>query len=116
MRTKNLFVVAAATLALTPFAVANFALAQETTTSPPPTDAAASAAPAPTAVPAPAAVTSPVTVPSRGSSMDAVKSKFGAPTQEESSVGTPPITRWDYPGYSVFFENDKVLHTVIART
>ena len=109
MRTKTLFAVAAVTLVF-----ANFALAQETTT-PPPTDAAATAAPAPAAVPAPSAAAAPITVPSRGSSMEAVKSKFGAPTQEESSVGSPPITRWDYPGYAVFFENDKVLHTVIAR-
>ena len=54
-------------------------------------------------------------VPRRGTTMDAVRAKFGAPSQEEAAVGKPPITRWDYPNYSVFFEYDKVLHTVVAR-
>jgi hypothetical protein len=31
-------------------------------------------------------------------------------------VGHPPITRWDYPAYSVFFEHDHVLHTVAHPT
>jgi hypothetical protein len=48
--------------------------------------------------------------------MESVKAKFGAPLQEEPAVGTPPITRWDYAGYSVFFENDKVLHSVVKAT
>jgi len=26
----------------------------------------------------------------------------------------PPITRWDYDGYSVFFENSTVLHSVVT--
>jgi hypothetical protein len=56
-----------------------------------------------------------VAIPARGSTMETVKSKFGAPTQEIAAVGRPPITRWEYPGYVVFFENDRVLHTVISR-
>jgi hypothetical protein len=47
--------------------------------------------------------------------MEGVKAKFGSPVQEASPVGTPAITRWEYAGFVVFFENDKVLHTVIAR-
>jgi hypothetical protein len=46
--------------------------------------------------------------------MDSVKTKFGAPLQEVPPVGKPAITRWDYSGFAVFFENDKVLHTVLA--
>ena len=64
-----------------------------------------------TPAPAPAAT---VTVPARGSTMETVRSKFGSPTQEQPAIGLPPITRWDYPGYAVFFEHDKVLHTVLA--
>jgi hypothetical protein len=75
------------------------AFAQELTT-PPPASTSASA---------------PVT-PSRGASMEDVKAKFGAPSQEVPSIGQPPITRWEYPGYVVFFENDKVLHTVVVRS
>jgi hypothetical protein len=53
--------------------------------------------------------------PSRGSSMSAVEAHFGAPTTKHEAVGRPPITRWDYPQFSVFFEYDKVLHAVIVR-
>ena len=53
--------------------------------------------------------------PARGTTMESVKAKFGAPTQEIPPVGRPAISRWEYPGYVVFFENDKVLHTVIAK-
>jgi hypothetical protein len=53
--------------------------------------------------------------PSRGQTMESVKAKFGAPTSELAAVGQPPISRWEYPGYVVFFEHDKVLHTVIMK-
>jgi hypothetical protein len=53
--------------------------------------------------------------PTRGSSMSAVESRFGAPTTRHQAVGRPPITRWDYPGFSVFFEYDHVIHAVAAR-
>jgi hypothetical protein len=50
--------------------------------------------------------------PARGSTMQSVESRFGAPVSKHAAVGKPPITRWDYPGFSVFFENDRVLHSV----
>jgi hypothetical protein len=50
--------------------------------------------------------------PARGSTMGSVESKFGAPSQKHATVGQPPITRWDYPSFSVFFENDRVVHAV----
>jgi hypothetical protein len=53
--------------------------------------------------------------PSRGQTMENVRAKFGAPTQETPAVGQPPISRWEYPGYVVFFEHDKVLHTVVMK-
>ena len=53
--------------------------------------------------------------PARGSTMDNVRAKFGSPSQEVPAVGKPPITRWEYPGYVVFFEYDKVLHTVAVK-
>lgn len=60
-------------------------------------------------------------LPQRGMSMDTVRAKFGNPVTEHPAVPTnegplhPPITRWDYPGYSVFFENSTVLHSVVAH-
>ncbi len=50
--------------------------------------------------------------PARGTSMKAVEERFGAPESRSEAVGQPPITRWDYAGFSVFFEFDKVIHTV----
>jgi hypothetical protein len=54
--------------------------------------------------------------PNRGSTMATVESRYGAPTNRHAAVGNPPITRWDYPQFSVYFENDRVLHTVLVRS
>lgn len=54
--------------------------------------------------------------PHRGSTMTQVESRFGAPVVRHAAVGDPPITRWDYPQFSVFFEHDKVLHAVVVRS
>jgi hypothetical protein len=51
--------------------------------------------------------------PSRGMTMQAVESKFGAPQERHAAVGEPPISRWDYPGFKVFFEKDRVIHAVV---
>lgn len=50
--------------------------------------------------------------PKRGVTMTQVEAKFGAPVTKHDAVGQPPITRWDYPGFSVFFEHDRVIHAV----
>lgn len=50
--------------------------------------------------------------PSRGSTMNTVEQRFGAPNSKHAAVGQPPITRWDYAGFSVFFEHDRVIHAV----
>lgn len=54
--------------------------------------------------------------PSRGSTMANVQGRFGEPSSRHSAVGSPPITRWDYPQFSVYFEHDRVLHTVLIRS
>jgi hypothetical protein len=51
--------------------------------------------------------------PARGMSMEKVEASFGAPANRVSAVGTPPITRWEYPGFVVFFEHNIVLHSVV---
>jgi hypothetical protein len=53
--------------------------------------------------------------PKAGMSMSAVESTYGAPSERRSAVGQPPITRWDYPGFSVYFEHEIVLHAVARR-
>jgi hypothetical protein len=52
--------------------------------------------------------------PKRGSTMSEVEKRFGAPSARHPTVGKPPITRWDYQGFSVFFENDRVIHAVVT--
>jgi hypothetical protein len=53
--------------------------------------------------------------PARGMTMTRVESTFGAPSNRVAPVGQPPITRWEYPGFVVYFENQHVIHTVAVR-
>lgn len=55
------------------------------------------------------------TRPARGMTMARVESRFGAPSERRSAIGEPPISRWEYPGFTVFFEHDHVIHTVARR-
>ena len=57
----------------------------------------------------------PVEKPRLGSTMATVKSVYGEPGKVSGPVGEPPITRWDYPGFSVYFEYDSVLHSVVRH-
>jgi hypothetical protein len=55
--------------------------------------------------------------PARGMSMERVEAAFGAPTRRVPAVGggnpsQPPISRWEYPGFVVYFENNLVVHSV----
>lgn len=54
-----------------------------------------------------------VATPARGSTMSQVEAKFGAPQTRHDPVGKPPIARWDYPQFSVYFENSRVIHAVV---
>jgi hypothetical protein len=55
-------------------------------------------------------------LPRRGSTMTTVEAKFGAPRARHAAVGEPPITRWDYDAFSVYFEFQHVVHTVAHDT
>jgi hypothetical protein len=64
------------------------------------------------------AAQAPPALPTKGITMAAVEKKFGSPMHRRPTVGGdspkhPPITRWDYDGFSVIFENDKVIDAVI---
>ena len=52
--------------------------------------------------------------PTRGMTMDEVAGKFGAPATKVPAVGQPPISRWEYPGFVVYFEHEHVIHSVIV--
>jgi hypothetical protein len=53
--------------------------------------------------------------PTRGMTQDSVEANFGAPQNRRAAVGDPPITRWEYANFVVFFEYDKVIHAVSRR-
>jgi hypothetical protein len=53
--------------------------------------------------------------PKAGQTMTAVEAKFGVPAEKRGAVGEPPITRWDYAQFSVYFEHDRVIHAVAHR-
>ena len=55
-----------------------------------------------------------VATPPRGMTMTQVAAQFGAPETKIPAVGKPPISRWEYPGFVVYFENDHVIHSVVA--
>jgi hypothetical protein len=57
-----------------------------------------------------------VATPARGMTMDQVATKFGTPVTKVPAVGKPPISRWEYPGFVVFFEFDHVIHSVVANS
>ncbi|MCO7225844.1 hypothetical protein [Pleionea sp. CnH1-48] len=53
--------------------------------------------------------------PRHGISMDSVRSQYGEPAQILQPVGEPPITRWVYQDFTVYFEFDKVIHSVTHK-
>ncbi|WIG55825.1 MAG: hypothetical protein OJF61_001613 [Rhodanobacteraceae bacterium] len=57
-------------------------------------------------------------MPRRGMSMDQVKREYGAPlkvlaTRGGGSKHQPPIHRWEYANYIVYFEYSHVIHSVL---
>lgn len=50
--------------------------------------------------------------PDNGLSMQAVETRYGQPLEKAAPVGEPPITRWRYPDFTVYFEFNKVIHSV----
>ncbi len=45
--------------------------------------------------------------------MTIVREQFGQPGTEAPAVGKPPIARWYYAQYTVYFEFDRVISSVI---
>lgn len=51
--------------------------------------------------------------PGSGASMSQVEVGYGMPSERVPAVGEPPITRWEYGTYTVYFEHDRVIHSVV---
>ena len=54
-----------------------------------------------------------VELPGRGMSKDKVRERFGYPIERIAAVGKPPISKWRYDLFTVYFESDYVIHAVV---
>ncbi len=54
--------------------------------------------------------------PRNGQNKAKVESTFGQPLQRVAAVGEPPISKWVYSDFTVYFEHDIVLHAVRHRS
>lgn len=54
----------------------------------------------------------PADAPRAAMTMSEVLASRGEPERVFNPVGDPPITRWQFPEYVVYFENDRVITSV----
>lgn len=57
-----------------------------------------------------------IDVPQKSSTMNQVRVKYGDPMNEYGAVGEPPITRWVYADFIVYFEHQHVITTVLKKS
>ena len=53
--------------------------------------------------------------PVRGMTAQQVFNQFGKPLEEKAAIGNPPITRWTYSDFKVYFEYKHVIRSVVIR-
>lgn len=53
-----------------------------------------------------------IAIPLRGMTMEHVEANFGSPSDRRAPIGDPPITRWEYSDFIVYFEYKRVIHSV----
>ncbi len=53
--------------------------------------------------------------PAKGASKASVLQQFGEPQQRNAARGEPPISSWKYPEFSVYFEYEHVIHSVLIH-
>ncbi len=51
-------------------------------------------------------------LPQNNLTQNAVRNEFGDPQEQLPAVGEPPIFRWRYSDYTVYFERDRVIISV----
>lgn len=54
-----------------------------------------------------------VQLPGRGMSMEMVQNRFGEALEKIPAVGEPPISKWRYQNFTVYFESEFVIHAVV---
>jgi len=57
-----------------------------------------------------------IQTPKNGQSMESTQATFGEPLKKLSPVGEPPISKWVYPHFTVYFENNIVVHAVLNKS
>jgi len=53
--------------------------------------------------------------PAKGQTQERIRSQFGEPETIGAAKGNPPISRWDYVDFSVYFESGVVIHSVLKH-
>lgn len=56
----------------------------------------------------------PISRPTTGMTKSQVKAKYGEPKKWGAAVGEPPISSWVYDGFTVYFEYEHVIHSVLT--
>lgn len=54
-------------------------------------------------------------MPRTGMTQASVRAAWGQPDSIDSAVGQPPISQWHYGKFVVYFESDRVIHSVLTR-
>ncbi len=52
-------------------------------------------------------------LPENGLSKAQVEARYGVPIEKRAPVGQPPISRWAYDDFNVYFEYDLVIESVL---
>ncbi|HLS06194.1 MAG TPA: hypothetical protein VK036_07865 [Wenzhouxiangella sp.] len=53
-------------------------------------------------------------LPRNGLSKQQVEQRYGQPNAKRNAVGDPPISRWEYDDFNVYFEHDLVIESVLV--
>ncbi len=53
-----------------------------------------------------------LSTPTLGQSEEAITTQFGEPLRRITAIGEPPISHWVYEEFTVYFEGDRVIHSV----
>lgn len=67
------------------------------------------------AIPAGSQGNASVITPDTGTTKSSVANHFGQPDESSASIGEPPISRWEYDQFFVYFEHDRVIHSVLKK-
>ncbi len=56
-----------------------------------------------------------VSTPHHGQTQAEVKATYGEPISQTGPVGEPPISTWEFEQFNVYFESDRVIHSVVKK-